>query len=51
VDWRYCITEDPNVDVEVTGTHIGLVFNAAVYGIIAERLAASLARKAAKKLA
>ena len=41
VDWRYCITEDPAVDFEVPGTHIGLAFNPAVYDIIAARLAAA----------
>jgi pimeloyl-ACP methyl ester carboxylesterase len=39
VDWRYCITGNPASDFEVTGTHIGLVFNPTVYGIIANRLA------------
>lgn len=39
VDWRYCITGDPDVDCEVPGTHLGLVFNASVYSIIANRLA------------
>lgn len=38
VDWRYCITGNPDVDVEVPGTHIGLIFNPTVYGIIADRL-------------
>lgn len=38
VDWRYCITGNPGDDFEVTGTHIGLVFNPAVYRIIANRL-------------
>lgn len=51
VDWRYCMTGDPGVDVEVSGTHIGLVFNATVYSLIADRLAASIARKNAKKFA
>jgi len=41
VDWRYCVTGDPQVDCEVTGTHIGLVFNPAVYRILAGRLSAS----------
>jgi pimeloyl-ACP methyl ester carboxylesterase len=41
VDWRYCITENPAVDFEVPGTHIGLAFNPAVYDIIARRLAAA----------
>jgi triacylglycerol lipase len=38
-DWRYCITDDPAVDIEVPGTHIGLAFNPSVYHIIAHRLA------------
>ncbi len=41
VDWHYCITENPAVDFEVPGTHIGLAFNPAVYDIIARRLAAA----------
>ena len=39
VDWRYCKTGDPESDFEVAGTHIGLVFNPAVYTIVASRLA------------
>ena len=39
VDWRYCRTGNPDRDFEVAGTHIGLVFNPAVYAIIADRLA------------
>lgn len=39
VDWRYCMTGDPDVDFEVPGTHIGLAFNPTVYGLIADRLA------------
>jgi len=38
VDWQYCIMDDPAVDVEVPGTHIGLAFNPAVYDTIARRL-------------
>jgi triacylglycerol lipase len=38
VDWRYCLTHDPEADFEVPGTHIGLAFNSSVYGIIAQRL-------------
>jgi triacylglycerol lipase len=41
VDWRYCITGNPAVDVEVPGTHIGLVFNPSVYDVVARRLAAA----------
>ncbi len=39
VDWRYCKTDCPEADFSVSGTHIGLVYNSSVYGIIAERLA------------
>ena len=39
MDWRYCRTMDPEVDVEVPGTHIGMAFNPAVYAVVAERLA------------
>jgi pimeloyl-ACP methyl ester carboxylesterase len=41
VDWRYCRTGDPNIDVEAPGTHIGLIFNPSVYKIMADRLAAA----------
>lgn len=44
VDWNYCLTGDAGTDIEVSGTHVGLVFNPVVYRHIAERLAvASLA--------
>jgi hypothetical protein len=39
VDWRYCMTENPANDFEVTGTHLGLAFNPTIYRIIAHRLA------------
>ena len=39
VDWRYCVTGNPEWDFEVTGTHIGLVFNPSVYRLIGGRLA------------
>ena len=41
VDWRYCKSGCATNDFEVTGTHVGLVFNPSVYTIIAERLAES----------
>jgi pimeloyl-ACP methyl ester carboxylesterase len=41
VDWRYCVTGDPDIDFEVPGTHIGMVYNASAYSVIAERLAAA----------
>jgi pimeloyl-ACP methyl ester carboxylesterase len=44
VDWRYCRTGKPDVDFEVPGTHIGLVFNPSVYATIATRLADSRQR-------
>jgi len=40
-DWHYCITGNPENDFEVPGTHIGLAFNASVFKVIAERLAAA----------
>jgi triacylglycerol lipase len=45
VDWRYCISGDPSVDFEVPGTHIGMVYNASAYGVIAARLAAGQSEK------
>jgi len=41
VDWRVCRTDDPATNFEVSGTHVGLVFNASVYALIAKRLKAS----------
>ena len=38
VDWRTCIEGEDGVDVEVTGTHVGLVVNAAAYESIARAL-------------
>jgi pimeloyl-ACP methyl ester carboxylesterase len=39
VDWRYCMTKNPKIDFEVSGTHIGMAFNPLAYTIVAERLA------------
>ena len=39
VDWRYCMTRNPEVDVEVPGTHVGMAFNPLAYSVVAERLA------------
>ncbi len=39
VDWRVCTHDDPKSNVEVQGTHIGLVFNHQVYSLVAENLA------------
>jgi len=38
LDWRVCRTGDPDVDVEVSATHIGMVFSPLVYSVVAERL-------------
>lgn len=42
VEWSVCITGDPEVDFQVTGTHCGLAFNPDVYRIITERLALAI---------
>ena len=39
VDWRMCLGDDPASNVEVTGTHVGLVANPAVYRAVAHHLA------------
>ena len=38
LDWRCCLTSDSDSNFEVTGTHIGLVYNPSVYSVIAARL-------------
>ncbi len=45
VHWAYCRTGDPEADVQVHGTHIGLIFNSNVYKHIAERLAGASAKR------
>ncbi len=47
-DWHYCMTGNCDVDIEVSGTHTGLVFNPTVYSIIAERLAAHCSPSSAR---
>ena len=44
VDWRCCINDDPETDIEVPGTHVGLVFNAQVYRHVAGILASAAER-------
>jgi triacylglycerol lipase len=39
MDWRVCRTGDPDVDIEVSSTHLGSVFSPLVYKIVADRLA------------
>jgi triacylglycerol lipase len=41
VDWRMCVADDPARNVEVAGTHVGLVANSAAYRAIAQHLAAA----------
>ena len=38
VDWKNCLSRDESNNFEVSGTHIGLVYNYQVYKLIAERL-------------
>lgn len=38
VDWKNCVTRDESQNFEVSGTHIGLVYNFQVFKLIAERL-------------
>ncbi|MEO8598078.1 MAG: alpha/beta fold hydrolase [Candidatus Solibacter sp.] len=39
VDWHVCRTGKPEVDFEVSATHIGLAFNPIVFDVVAHRLA------------
>ena len=39
VDWKVCRTGNPDVDFEVSATHIGLAFNPIVFDVVAHRLA------------
>jgi len=39
LDWHVCRTGDPEVDFEVSATHIGLVFSPLAYSLVARRLA------------
>jgi len=50
VDWRYCRTDRPEDDFQVSGTHIGLVFNPGAYSIIAERLAHARSKATKRKV-
>lgn len=51
VDWRYCRTDRPEADFSVSGTHVGLVFNASVYAVVAERLAHAGSKRAKRRQA
>lgn len=39
VDWTSCVEDDPEQNAEVTGSHIGLIYNPAVFRALANRLA------------
>ncbi len=39
VDWKVCRTGKPEVDFEVSATHIGMAFNPIVFDVVAHRLA------------
>jgi hypothetical protein len=39
VDWKTCINNGPETDVEVKGTHMDMAWNAAVYRVTGEHLA------------
>ena len=39
------MTMNPEVDVEVPGTHIGMAFNPAAYAVVAQRLASAQSTK------
>lgn len=41
IDWRCCVNDDPETDIEVQGTHVGLVFNPQVYRHVAHLLASA----------
>ena len=44
VDWRTCMEGDDSVDVEVSGTHVGLVVNRSAYEAIAQALTPTTGR-------
>ena len=39
VDWHCCLDDDPLLNIEVKGTHVGLAFNPQVYRVISRLLA------------
>jgi pimeloyl-ACP methyl ester carboxylesterase len=48
VDWRSCIEDDENLNVQVEGTHSGLAFNPQVYRTVGKLLAPKLKRSKRK---
>ena len=53
VDWRMCVTDQPDNNFEVIGTHSALVFNPFVYRLVAYRLrkASQVVKKEQVKMA
>ena len=51
VDWRCCINDDPESNIEVPGTHVGLAFNPRAYRQIAMFLAKGRVRRRKKAVA
>jgi triacylglycerol lipase len=51
VDWRVCVNDDPDTNVEVAGTHVALVANPAVYRALAAHLVAEAAARARRSAA
>jgi triacylglycerol lipase len=49
VDWRSCSAGDEGEDVEVGGSHIGLMYNPDAYRAVAEHLARAAAAAAARR--
>src|SRR5690606_25104493 len=41
VDWSACLNDNPRTDIEVRSTHVGIVWNAEAYRVIAARLQAA----------
>jgi pimeloyl-ACP methyl ester carboxylesterase len=44
IDWHCCVNDDPETDIEVQGTHVGLVFNPQVYRHVAGVLSSAVER-------
>lgn len=49
VDWRACMEDDPTLNVEVHGSHAGLVFNPEVYQLLARLLAEGEEKEAGRE--
>jgi hypothetical protein len=45
VDWKVCMTGNPEIDQEVSTTHLGMAFNPAVYKVVAHCLAGQRSKR------